>query len=315
MHAAKPLRKGALIRRSMLCGPSTSETFITHAATTAADAVMLDLENTVPLSRKTEARHLVRGAIARVSDAGRSDTLVRVNGTWDLMQHDLDACVSSGLKGIVVPDAESPDLIACIDRDLTDLERMSQLPVGQTQIALTIESVAGLAKAQELIAASPRVVSIMLGAEDFARDIGVEPTAGAEEIRLPLQQLVLVARLGGVAPLGGMLGGLFAINDLELTESSARWHATVGFRGGACVTEAQVTIANRVFSPDPAAVSRAQAMIARYAEAEADGDGFVEFDGGLIDVPMVKRARTLVDRATEISNLDRRHARRIEGQL
>jgi citrate lyase subunit beta/citryl-CoA lyase len=299
-----------LIRRSVLCGPVNKPAFTDGAWDAGADAIMLDLEDSVPPREKERARSIVAEEIARAGRGG-SDVSVRINGPWELAEDDLEAIVVAGLAAITVPVVETPDDVLRVDERLSALEQKTGLEAGRIGLAITIESVRGLFAAREIAGASPRIASITLGGEDYTQDLGVEPTAHGDEILLPQLQLILVAREAGIAATAGVLGGLAAANDLDVVRRAARWSREVGFRGAACLTRAQVAVVNDEFSPAPDAVERARALLVAHEEGVARGDGLIAFDGGLIDIPVVSRARRLLDRAEAIAAYeDRKAARR-----
>jgi citrate lyase subunit beta/citryl-CoA lyase len=296
----------------MFAGPLPKASFVESTRTAGADSVCLDLQDMVPPDEKAAARRVAREAV-EIAASGGSDVIVKINTPWELAALDLEGCVWPGLAAIQVPDAEEPEGVARIDAKLGELEQERGLPVGATQLALTIESLKGLFAAQDLVRASGRVVSLTLGNAHSAREPHAEHTPEGDEILLPQLQIVLLARHGGVTPLGALLGGLASVSDLDLARRKARWARSVGFRGAACVTPEQVAIANEEFAPDAAAVDRARRVIAAYEEGLSRGDGWIAFEGGIVDTPVVTRATRLIARADRIAEIDARKASALEA--
>lgn len=281
-----------LIRRSMVTGAANNAEHRETAWLTGADAVMLDLEDTVPAAHKDVARAALREAVPTTAESG-ADVLVRVNA-FESRHEDLDAAVWPGLHTVVVPKVESPDELLDIGQELDRLEPHRGIASGSIRLAVTIESVRGYALVDRILPASPRVLSVTLGTEDFTHDIGAEPTATGEEVLLPQLQLVLSARLASVTPLFGVLGSLATVGDLKAVRSRARWARDVGFAGSACSAHSHVAIANEVFRPSPSKVHWARTIIDAYAEATSRGDGRIHLDGAVVDTPVVLRAEQLL---------------------
>jgi citrate lyase subunit beta/citryl-CoA lyase len=291
-------RTSALVRRSALILPVNVRRFVERAYTRGADAIVLDLEDSVPPSAKALARTQVRESI-ELAGRGGADVQVRINKPFDLAVLDLDASIWSGLSGIVFPKVESAIEVQIIDRLIAEREMARGLPVGQTELSILVESALGVQHMAEIACASPRIVSLSLGAEDFARDIGVEPTPDGSEQAYGKGMVIVAARLAGVQPMG-LTSTLANFTDLDGLTRSATLAASQGFRGASCIHPAQVPILNAAYSPGPAALAYAQRIMNVYDETEAAGRASVALDGTMIDIPIVERARTLVRRAQAI---------------
>jgi citrate lyase subunit beta/citryl-CoA lyase len=292
-------RTSALVRRSALILPVNVQRFVERAHTRGADAIVLDLEDSVPPREKAAARELVPGSI-ELARRGGADVLVRINKAFELAVADLDAAIGPGLTGIVFPKVESPIEVQIIDRLIAEREMARGLPVGAIEVSVLVESALGVQHMAEIACASPRVVALSLGAEDFTRDIAVEPSAEGEEQEYGKGMVIVAARLAGIQP-QGLSSTLANFSDLEgLARSATRAHR-IGFKGASCIHPSQVPVLNRCFSPTPDAVDYAHRVINVYEETEAAGRASVSLDGKMIDIPIVERARTLVARADAIA--------------
>jgi citrate lyase subunit beta/citryl-CoA lyase len=292
-------RTSALVRRSSLILPVNVRRFVERAYTRGADAIVLDLEDSVPPREKAAARTLVQESIG-LAGRGGADVLVRINKAFDHAVPDLDAAIWPGLTGIVFPKVESPVEVQIIDRLIAEREMARGLPVGQIEVSILVESALGIQHMAEIACASPRVVGLSLGAEDFTRDIGVEPSDEGEEQAYGKGMVIVAARLGGIQP-HGLSSTLANFNDLEGLDRSASRAYRLGFKGASCIHPTQVPVLNRCFSPAPEAVDYARRVIDVYAETEAGGRASVSLDGRMIDIPIVERAKTLVARADAIA--------------
>jgi citrate lyase subunit beta / citryl-CoA lyase len=295
----------ALLRRSILLVPVTDRDAIATALGAGADAICLDLEDTVPLADKQRARARAEVEIARCAE--HAQVLVRINADPDMAARDLEACMRPGLAGVRMPKAEEPEAVRALEQRVQELEQAQGIPSGTVGLSLIIESVRGLFASRLLAAATSRLESISLGHEDYARDLGVEATAGGDEARLAQLALVLVAREAGGHPLGSL--GRQTTHDGVL--SAARWLRSVGFRGAATTDPAVVPLLNETFSPSQEELHRARRITEAYAAAEAEGRGIFELDGiGMVDLPVAQRAGRLLDEAARIDDAGRPRAGR-----
>ena len=284
--------------RSLLFVPATVERFVAAAHKRGADGIVLDLEDSVPEAEKARARGLIHSAAERVGRWG-ADVLVRINRPWRHAWRDIEAAVGPSVTALMCPKARSAEHMQTIGEMLDDLEDEKKLPRGHTRLIAMIETAAALFRAQEIAAATPRLVGIMLGAEDFASSVGMEPFP--DGLQGPNQMVIIAARAAGILPLGFM-GTLAEYKDLDAFRATIRRSRRFGFLGAACIHPGQVPILNEEFGPQAEEVSRAERLIAAYEAAIARGAGAVEFEGKMIDVPVVERARRVLEHAARFRN-------------
>ncbi|RMF88695.1 MAG: CoA ester lyase, partial [Nitrospinota bacterium] len=207
-----------LVRRSNLIMPVNQRRFVEKAYQRGADAITLDLEDSVPVAEKERARGLIKEAIPLVARGG-ADVLVRINKP--MAAEDLDAAIHPGLQGIAYPKAETAEEIAEIDQIIGKLEAERGIPPGTVQLAVSVETALGILNAWEIARASSRIVSLQVGPEDLAYDLGIEATVEGKELLHAKSHIILVARAAGIVPLG-LMGTLADFRDLEGLERSAR---------------------------------------------------------------------------------------------
>ena len=292
-------RTSLLVRRSSLILPVNVRRFVERAYTRGADAIVLDLEDSIPPREKAAARELVPEAIG-LAGRGGADVLVRINKPFELAVPDLDAAIWPGLAGIVFPKVESPVEVQIIDRLIAEREMARGLPVGGIDVSILVESAPGVQHMAEIACASPRVVALSLGAEDFTRDIGVQPSVDGEEQAYGKGMVIVAARLAGIQP-QGLSSTLANFADLDGLARSATRAQRLGFKGASCIHPTQVPVLNRCFSPTEEEIDYARRVIEVYEETEASGRASVSLDGKMIDIPIVDRARTLIARAEAIA--------------
>jgi citrate lyase subunit beta/citryl-CoA lyase len=283
--------------RSALFVPAHVKRFVDKAHTRGADCIQLDLEDAVPPSEKQAARNAIATAAPLVRRGG-ADVLVRINAPLALAVDDVRAAVCPGVDGIIVTKARGPDHIALLDDLVSDCEEKAGLQIGRLWFTLLVETPAAIPHAEAIARASRRAVAMSLGAEDFATEIGAEPT---EEALAVARALVLhAARAAGITPMG-LTGTLAGFGDPAAFQAMAERSRRIGFEGASCINPAQVEPLNRAFTPSEAEIAYARRVIAVDAAARAEGRGAVALDGKMIDVPVVRRAERLLARYAAIA--------------
>jgi citrate lyase subunit beta/citryl-CoA lyase len=296
----------ARARRSSLILPVNVPRFVEKAYTRGADAVVLDLEDSVPAQEKTSARALVREALA-VAGRGGAEVLVRVNNDPALLADDIAAAVHPGLDGLAIPKAESAAHIREIVARIEALERARGLAPGHLRLSLAVETPRGLLAVEEIATASDRIATMSIGVEDFCLELGVEPSADGLELMYPVARLVTVCKAVGVQPTG-LIGSIAGFRDLATFEHAAVRARQLGCEGAGCIHPDQVTVLNRVFTPDRGRVEHARRVVEVFEEGVRMGTASVNLDGAMVDVPVYRRAQVLLARARAVEETERRKA-------
>jgi citrate lyase subunit beta/citryl-CoA lyase len=272
--------------RSMLFVPANVPKFVDKAHQRGADAIILDLEDSVPLAEKAPARRHLATAASRASANG-ADVVVRINASLRLAAADLEAAVSAGVRAICVPKVSGASQLQWIDQGIAELELERGLPRGHTRLIALIESPAALARASEIAVSTPRLLAITLGPEDFSASAGMVPDA--DGLLYPNQQIVFAARAAGILPLG-FVGSIGQYRDLEAFRETIRRSRRLGLRGGFCIHPDQVRVMNTEFAPSPEEVAEARGLLDAYEQALRANRGSAEYRGKMIDAPVVARA-------------------------
>lgn len=295
--------EGFTVWRSMLFVPVNVQKYVDKAHERGADAIILDLEDSIAPNDKAAAREMVATAAPVVSQSG-ADVVVRINRPIELAVRDIEAVVSSGVEALMVPKLDSAGHVRLLAELVDQVEKKKGVAPGQTKFIAMVETAAAFPRIFEIAAAHPRVVAITLGSEDFASSLGAEPDP--EVLLYPKQQAVLAARAAGIAPMG-TIGSVANFADVEGYRNTIRRSVRFGFEGSACIHPSIVPLLNEGFSPTAEEVDRATRMVAAYEKAYAEGRGSVTFEGKMIDIPIVERAERVIDRARR---LEARRARR-----
>ncbi|MGD9983535.1 MAG: CoA ester lyase [Porticoccaceae bacterium] len=276
--------------RSALFVPAHVEKFVAKAHTRGADAIILDLEDSVPLPEKASARAAVPGAAAQIAGHGL-DVLVRINRPWRLAVRDLEESVCAQVHTIAVPKVASADHLTFIAETIDEIEIDKGLTPGHTRLLAFIEGVGGLAQVDAIARASSRLIGLFLGAEDFSAEVGMQPTA--EGLFGPNQQIVFAARRAGILPFG-FVGSIADYSDLDAFRARIRQARALGFVGALGIHPSQVSIMNEEFVPGTEEVDHARGLLETYEQALAEGRGAAAYKGKMIDAPVVARAREVL---------------------
>lgn len=276
--------------RSLLYVPVIEPRFVDKAHTRGADAIQLDLEDSVPAGEKEGARRLLPDAVDQLTAKG-CDVVVRVNRPWRLAVRDLEAAVRPGVRALALPKVGSADHVRAIDEIMAELEQAAGLSVGAIKVIVMVETTDGLFQLREIAGACPRVMALNLGSEDFATSAGISPEP--DLLAVPNQMTVYAARAAGVLPLG-LISTVASYQDEAAFREVARQSRRAGFVGASAIHPRQVTIINEEFSLSEAEADRARRLVAAYDAALADGTGAIEFEGTMVDEPVAQRARSLL---------------------
>jgi citrate lyase subunit beta / citryl-CoA lyase len=278
--------------RSMLFVPVLNQRFIDGAPQRGADAIQLDLEDSIPADFKDQARQAVAAAAGALCVQG-VDVVVRINRPWRLAIRDLEASVSANVTAINLPKVPNAAHVRAVAEILDELEAEAGLTPGHTRLVLMVETAEGLLNLNDIATASPRTVALTIGAEDLALSMGMEPEPDA--LYLPNVQVVAAARAAGILPIG-YVGTVAHFADQKAFADTARRARRLGFAGGFCIHPDQVPILNAAFSPSDAEAEAARDLIAVYDAAAREGRGAITYDGQMIDQPVADRARALLER-------------------
>jgi citrate lyase beta subunit len=281
-------------RRALLYVPGNDEKKITKAAGLNVDGIILDLEDGVAANRKDEARITIPEML-RTIDFGRSERLVRINPFYTgRAEEDLRAVLPGRPDAIVVPKANSAEIIIETDRILSAAEAAAGLEHGSIAIIALIESARAFIDLASICSASTRVQGLIFGAEDLAADVGVTRTQAAHELLYARSSLVMHAAAFGLQAID-MVQTNFT--NLELLQAESRQGSELGFSGKQIIHPAQVDIVQTAYTPSPESIARAQKILAGARDALAEGKGAYSLDGEMVDLPVVKRAETILARA------------------
>ncbi|SPJ23922.1 HpcH/HpaI aldolase/citrate lyase family protein [Palleronia abyssalis] len=294
--------------RSWLFIPGDSERKLAKADMSGADALILDLEDSVAPAGKAAARDLVLEHLAaRPGDARRPLIYVRVNPLDEDALGDLTAVMPGAPDGIVLPKTQGADDVRVLSLWLDAFEAAHGIAAGRTRILpVATETAAGTLKLAEFAEIPlPRLIGLTWGAEDLSAALGaatnLDPETGQWALiyRMARVQVLLAAKAAGVAAIDTL--HIDFRDEAGLRQSSSR-AAGEGFAGRLAIHPAQVAPINDSFAPSPEVVAHAERVVAAF-EAEP-GAGTVGLDGKMIDIPHLKQAQTVLNLHRAIAGRD-----------
>ena len=293
--------KRARLHRSALFVPGHKPDWVPKAVRAGADMLILDLEDSVPVPDKARARGLVRESLDALAGSGQ-DRSVRINGfATGLTLDDLEAIMCPALQAVRLPKVESAADLRELDALLTHLEKRAGLEPGTVATPLDLETAGAMRDACDILRASPRATSMMLGCGpggDAARAVGYQWTKGGTQTHYLRSRAVLDARAAGVEY--PMVSSWWDIRDLDGLRADAALNRRFGFRGMVVMHPTHVPIVNETFTPNEAELAHARGLIAAMETAERSGSAAVTYEGDMVDYAMVTTARELLDLAASI---------------
>lgn len=274
--------------------PATSERFITRAHQRGADAIVLDLEDSIAPSDKVRARQALEAGAALLRAHGLS-VLARVNADARLLDDDIEAAAAAGIECLLVPKQVSAESILRAAHAAERAERKAGVQAGSTGLVAIIESPSGVMNAQAIATAHPRMRGMAFGSEDYCASLGV--ASAQAQLEWPAQQVAIAARACGLAAYG-VPGSILTLAGAEVFVELASKARGMGFTGAFCVHPAQIEYLRRGFAPTAAELQDARAVL---SAARENGEAAFALAGRMVDAPVLAWARRLLKQAGEES--------------
>lgn len=293
------------LTRSMLFVPASRPAMIEKAAASAADAVCIDLEDSVAPAEKAASRGSVVRAFQQIDFGGRV-RMFRINGldTQHAYRDLIDVIEAAGdrVDLVMVPKVESPGDVSFVDTLLSQIEANCGF-TRRIGVEAQIETARGFLYAREIASAAPRLEALIFGPGDYAASMKM-PSAAVGELDSPdvypghrwhavMHTIVAAARANGLRCMDGPYA---AYKDPVGFERSCRIARVMGFDGKQCIHPSQLMTANSLFAPSDDEVAQAKALVDAFDSAVAAGQGAATHDGKMIDAVSLRMARTILDR-------------------
>jgi citrate lyase subunit beta/citryl-CoA lyase len=291
------------LRRSVHFVPGANEKMLARALTTAADSLVLDLEDAVTPDRKEAARATVAEWLAGI-DFARQERIVRMNplaSRWG--EADLRATMGVPPDAYLVPKLSTLEELMAIDALLSELELEHGHPAGSVGlIPVATETPAGVLNLSTF-GSCQRVIGLSWGAEDLSAALGAPRNRRPDGTYLDVYRhcrvhTLLCAAAAGVQPIDTVFVDLGDAEGLREECEEAAW---MGYTGKITIHPAQIDVVNDAFTPAADIVEECERLVAAFDAARADGRMAFNFEGRMVDVPHLERARRVLERARQVS--------------
>lgn len=281
-------------RRALLYMPGDDRRKIEKATTLGVDCICMDMEDGVALAHKTEARAVIAQAMKEL-DFGSSERCIRINSFGSgFEKFDLAAAVATNPDTIVVPKVESAEQVRSISEYIGMYEASSKMEPGSIRMLVGVETAKGILHLKEIAEADQRLEAIIFGAEDYAASVGATRTREATEVLYARSAVVAACAANELQAIDMVY---IDFRDLEGLRLEAEQGARLGFSGKQIIHPNQVATVQEAFTPSREAIEYAQRVVNAFAASQKEGKGAFALDGKMIDLPLLKNAQNVLDRA------------------
>ena len=280
-------------RRALLYMPGDNWKMITKSVTLGVDSICMDMEDGTAINKKDLARATIVKALLEL-DFGKSEKLARINSVgsgWE--KDDIEIVLPYHPEGIVIPKVESFEQVEWAGKIIEAAELKYGWPVNSIRILIGVETAKGILNLRE-IAAHPRLDAIIFGGEDFAASIGAVRTKDAVELLYARQAVIVACAANDLQAIDIVT---IDYKDIESLRTESEFGARLGFSGKQIIHPAQVEPVQTAFTPNDEAVAYARRIVETFETNQKEGKGAYSLDGKMIDMPLVKNAHKVLERA------------------
>ena len=277
--------------RSLLFVPGNRANMLDKAVGLRPDAVVPDMEDSVPAAEKANAREMIASFLPTLAETGHQ-IIPRVNSLHTgLMEDDLAAVIGPHITGVSVGKVGSANDVRQIADTVGRMEIAEGITFGSTALVLWVETAGAIVNSFSICRASKRVIAIAFGGEDLTNDMAIPRTESEEEIAYPRSVVAVTARAAGVLALETPY---FNYRDDEGLRRNSTASRNLGFRGRFAIHPSQIEGINTSYMSSDEEIEQARRVVDAFAEAEVRGSAATSLDGMVIDVPVVERARKVL---------------------
>jgi citrate lyase subunit beta-like protein len=281
-------------RRALLYMPGDDRRKIEKATTLGVDCICMDMEDGVAVTRKTEARAVIAQAMKELI-FGESERCIRINSIGSgLEAFDLAAALAADPDAIVVPKIESAEQVKWVSKHIERYEQSSNQDAGSVRLLVGVETARGILNLKEIAEADKRLEALIFGAEDYAASVGARRTKEATEVLYARQAVVTACAANDLQAIDMVF---IDFRDEEALHAEAEQGAGFGFSGKQIIHPNQVAVVHEAFTPSDEAIRYAVRVIETFEESQHQGKGAYALDGKMIDMPLLKNAQKVLDRA------------------
>jgi len=283
------------LRRTWLFGPGADVRAHEAMQRSGADALIVDLEDFTPSTRREEARGLLVELLSSWREAGRV-TAVRINQLDGDGPADLAAAMQARPHVIAYPMAASADQMQALDGAIAKWERRLGIEAGHTEILPVCETALGVADVRKIAAGSRRIRAALLGAEDLANDLCAERHPDGAELAHARGRFLLDCRAAGIEPIDAP----YTFSEVDGAVREARASRRLGYRSKSLVRPEHAAALNQALTPNADEVRRATAIVQAFEAARARGEDRALVEGLWVEVPTWRNAKRLLERAQSL---------------
>jgi len=274
--------------------PGDDRRKIEKATSLGVDCICMDMEDGVAVTRKVEARAVIAQAMKEL-DFGTSERCIRINSIGSgVEKYDLAAALATNPDSIVVPKIETPEQVKWISEHIETYELSSNINVGSIRLLIGLETAKGILNLKEIAEADKRLEAIIFGAEDYAASVGATRTKEATEVLYARSAVVTACAANDLQAIDMVY---IDFRDTEGLRTEAQQGAGFGFSGKQVIHPNQIAPVQEAFTPSDEEIAYAQRVVETFMTSQKEGKGAYALDGKMIDMPLLKNAQKVLERA------------------
>ncbi|HSM69995.1 MAG TPA: CoA ester lyase [Anaerolineales bacterium] len=281
-------------RRALLYMPGDDRRKIEKATTLGVDCICMDMEDGTAVSRKAEARAVISQAMQELN-FGDSERCIRINSLGSgFEQKDRASALAAEPDTIVVPKIETAEQIKWVSDQIESYELSNKLDIGSIRLLIGLETAKGILNLKEIAEADKRLEAMIFGAEDYAASVGAIRTKEGTEVLYARSAVVTACAANDLQAIDMVY---IDFKDTEGLRAEAQQGAGLGFSGKQIIHPNQVTPTQEAFTPSDEAIAYAQRVVETFEASQKEGKGAYALDGKMIDMPLLRNAQKVLDRA------------------
>jgi citrate lyase beta subunit len=280
--------------------PGDDRRKIEKSTTLGVDCICMDMEDGTALSKKAEARQVIAQAMKELN-FGDSERCIRINSIGSgFEKDDLASALAAQPDSIVVPKIETAEQVKWVSEGIESYELSNKLKLGSIRLLIGVETAKGILNLREIASADKRLEAIIFGAEDYAASIGAVRTKEATEVLYARSAVVTACAANDLQAIDMVY---IDFKDMEGLRAEAEQGAGFGFSGKQVIHPNQVQVTQEAFTPSDQAIEYARRVVESFESSQKEGKGAYALDGKMIDMPLLKNAQKVLDRARSARKL------------
>ena len=287
-------------RRALLYMPGDDRRKIEKSTTLGVDSICMDMEDGTAVNKKAEARAVIAQAMKEL-DFGDSERCIRVNSIGSgFEKNDLASALATRPDSIVVPKIETPEQVRWVSKQIETFELSNKLNIGSIRLLIGVETAKGILNLKEIAESDKRLEAIIFGGEDYAASVGAVRTKSATELLYARQATVAACAANDLQAIDIVF---IDFKDTDGLRAEAQEGAGFGFSGKQIIHPNQVQVTQEAFTPSDEAIVYAKRVVESFELSQKEGKGAFALDGKMIDMPLLKNAQKVLDRAKAAGKL------------